>query len=167
MHKAEKIIMVFEYVPTCQVIIDGIVLQFGESRELIRRRLGGTYSEDNLIIHLGGSETDVIHQRRDIYVNLNLSENHFFLGYNNNDLLSEVELHFCDKIKVLHTQFGFEDDLNVIAPELSAYSPIVSQKEGEYFFKELQLVVSDKIQMGGEGHTLGYFYCASDVKHLE
>ncbi|WP_295121507.1 hypothetical protein [uncultured Chitinophaga sp.] len=159
--------MVFEYVSTGRVKIDEIAFEFGDSRERVRAIIGSIYTEDNQTIQIGATEDDIIHQRRDIYSNINSSENYFFLSYDMQDLLSEVEVHFCDSIKVFESQFEFDDDFESVKSKLILYSPVIIRNEGECFFNNLKVVIMSKEQMGGEGTTLGYFYCAADVTHLD
>lgn len=159
--------MILHYLLKNKILIDDVALEFNEARESVRMKLAGSYKADNQIMQIGSSDKQSMYQRRDIYQNLNSTENFFFLSYDKNDLLSELEVHQCDKIKVLDALFDFNDELDSIALELCRYSPINNQSEGEYFFKDLKIVIMDKTQMGGEGSTLGYFYCAADVTHLE
>ena len=159
--------MIIFYLPPKKIFIDGVIIEFNEERKSIRSKLGTDYTEDNQVIQIGNSATDLTYQRRDIFKNLNSTENFFFLGYDENDLLSEVEVHYCDEIKVNDFVFGFNDELDFVASGLNNYSSTKKSGEGEYFFKEIKVSIMDKSQMGGEGSTLGYFYCAEDVTHLE
>lgn len=159
--------MIIHYLPSEAIIIDGVMIKFNESRESVRSKLLGTYKEENQTIQMGASTIEVLHQRRDIYKNFNNTINFFFLGYDEHDFLNEIEVHQCDKITVLDISIYFNDDLNHIALQLETKSPISRKGEGEYFFKDLKISIMDKSQMGGEGNSLGYFYCASDVSHLE
>lgn len=159
--------MIIFYLPPKKISIDGIVIEFNEKRDLIRRKLGANYTEDNQVMQLGDSPMDAIYQRRDIFKNINSTENFFFLGYDKDDLLSEVEIHNCEKIIVNDFVFGFNDELDYVASELAKYSSVRKNGEGEYFFKDIKVSIMDKSQMGEEGSTLGYFYCAEDVTHLE
>lgn len=159
--------MNINYLPPKTILINGIVIEFNEARNLIRKKLGEKYLEDNQVIQLGESPEDIIYQRRDIYESLSSVEDYFFLGYNKNDLLSEVEVHCCEKIMVNDFSFDFNDELTSITAGLNEYSSEKRLAGNEYFFKEIKVVVMDKNQMGGEGSTLGYFYCAEDVTHLE
>lgn len=118
-------------------------------------------------MQISDSPTDLIYQRRDIYKNVNSTENIFFLSYDENDLLNEIEVHNCDKIKVNDFVFDFNDELDFIASGLNNYSLETRKGEGEYFFKDIKVTIMNKNQMGAEGGTLGYFYCAEDVTHLE
>ncbi|MBX2923989.1 MAG: hypothetical protein KF746_17450 [Chitinophagaceae bacterium] len=160
--------MIIFYNPLRKIFIDETALEFGEKRESIRRKLGKKHIVDDQILQIGDSDTDVIYQRRDIYQNLNATKNYFFLGYNENDLLSEVEIHNCDKIKVNDFVFNFNDDLTFIASGLSKYSSVIKYGDGEYLLSDIKVSLLDKSQMGEYGdHHLGYFYCAEDVTHLE
>jgi hypothetical protein len=159
--------MFLHYLPTKEFIIDNVPLQFGAHRELVRAKLGGGHKEQNQIIPLSESVKPLV-QRRDIYDNLNSKGDYFFLNYDENDLLNELEVHRCEKIQVFDFLFDFDDDLDLIALELSKYSPISKRGDGEYFFKDLCISIIDEMHMGGEDKsTISYFYCASDVSHLE
>ena len=159
--------MILHYLLQNRILIDGIAFGFNEERDAVRLKLQGVYTPDDQIIHLGNSETESIYQRRDSYKDFNHTKNLFFLNYDTNDRLSEVEVHFCDQITVVSTLFDFNDNLDYIASIISEHSQKISHSDGEYFFKDLKIVIMDKQKMGGEGITLGYFYCASDVTHLE
>lgn len=149
------------------ISIDGIVINFNEERETIRRKLGNDYREDNQVIALGEDNSDVIYQRRDIFKSLNFTGYYFFLIYNKKDLLNELEVHNCSMLQVNDFKFGFNDELNYVASELAKYSSVRKIDEGEYFFKEIKVSIMDKNKMGGEGSSLGYFYCSEDVSHLD
>lgn len=156
--------MIISYLPPKKIHFGRAILEFDEKRELVRDTLGMNYTENNEVMRVGDVK---IYQRRDVYKNLYSAHNFFFLGYDQSDLLSEIEVHDCAKIKVNGIEFGFDDDLGSIAFQLSHYFSISRQSEGEYFFKEIGVVIMDKNRMGGKGSSLGYFYCALDVTHLE
>lgn len=158
--------MILKYIPSTQIMVDNVILKFGEQRDLIRVRLAMDYKEKNRIIQLDENETNPLHMRRDIYRNHNVLESSFFLNYSQDDLLSEVEVHSCERIEVLDVSFGFDDNLDSVALALSKHSEITILSEGEIFFKDLKMVISDQRKMGGEGDAIGYFYCASDVTHI-
>lgn len=158
--------MIFQYVPTKQIIIDRVVLEFLEQRDLVRKRLGVNYREDNQIIDLG-DDVSPVSQRRDIYQNINDSDNFFFLNYDQNDRLRDIEIHYCNKVRVFDIFFDFEEDIDSVATKLMRYSEYNKQSEGEYLFIDLKIVIVNKDQMGGEGNSIGYVYCSSDITHLE
>jgi hypothetical protein len=157
--------MILKYFPTNKILFDDIALEFNEKRSSVRAKLGISYEEDNQVVPLGDN-TDPIIMRRDIYKGATLAELFFFLDYDKDDLLSEVEVHRCERIDVLSISFNFDDELDVVALALSKYSEISILSEGEIFFKDLKMVICDQRKMGGEGDTIGYFYCAFDVTHI-
>jgi hypothetical protein len=157
--------MILQYFPIDKIVIDGIILKFQEKRQSVREKLAREFEEDDQIIPLSDSET--LYQQRDIYKGESSAENFYFLNYDRNGLLCEVEVHRCDRIEVMGHWFDFNDDLDSIALVLSKNTEISIISEGEYFFKGLKLVLRDRRSTGGEGTTLGYFYCASDITHLD
>jgi len=159
--------MNFEYLPQGIVTIDGVSFKFGDTRELIREKLSELHKEDDKGVSFDDSDTGKkLFQRRDVYQDHKPEMSLFFLGYNKLDLLTEIEIHQCDQIKVINSSFSFDQDLDSIAVDLNNYSIGVKKGKGEYFFKDLGIVILDKEEMGGDGNTLGYFYCSSDVSHL-
>jgi hypothetical protein len=150
-----------------KILINDVIIKFDEGRELVRQELNVECTEVNEVIKVGNSETDWIYQRRDVYKNVNHSENFFFLNYDQSDLLLEIEIHNCNAIIVNDFSFDFETELDFIASGLSAYSAVTQKGDGEYFFSDIKVSVLDKNQMGDDGTTLGYFYCAKDASHLE
>jgi hypothetical protein len=159
--------MIVRYSPTKEFSIDDVSLQFGMHREVVREKLGGGHQEKNKVVSLGDSVEPIV-QRRDIYNKLDSTGDFFFLNYDKDDLLRDLEVHDCEKIQVLDFVFDFNNELDVIASELAKFSPITLKKEGEVFFKGLHISIIDKMRMGGEEDTtLGYFYCSADIKHLD
>jgi hypothetical protein len=159
--------MNFKYIPPDKAFIDEVAVTFKESRDLIRAKLGGKHSPDDQVIESVTPDSEPISLRRDIYEDLQPSGDLFFLNYNEHDQLGEIEVHRCKQIQVFDTSFDFDDKLDLIAGELSKYAAISKSGEGAYFFRDLKISIIDEEHMGGEGGNLGYFYCASDVSHLE
>jgi hypothetical protein len=157
--------MNLEYLPAQGILVNKVLIEFGEPRDMVRSKLDDKHKEDDLQIPFDNSEP--VWQRRDVYTNFETGNNLFFLGYDDSNVLSEVEVHYCDQIKVLDVVFDFNSSLKSIALQLERYADITKQTIGEYFFTDLKLSIIDKSQLGGEGNTLGYFYCSSDVSHLE
>lgn len=153
--------MILECVPLKEIIINGIRLPFGTARELVRAKLGGIYEEQNEVISLGDDFPPII-QRRDVY---NSPNSYFFLNYDQNDNLMELEVHQCKRIKLYDVEFNFTDELDLIVAELSHHAPYVEEDEGSVSFESLKICLMDERQMGGEeSNILSYFYCASSVE---
>ncbi len=159
--------MIFRYLSTNEFVLDNIQLQFGASRESVRAQLGRTFEEQNRVIPLGPMEAPII-QRNDIYDDSASNGDFFSLNYDQNDLLIELEIHHCEKIQVFDFSFSFNDEMDAIATGLSKYAPITRNEDGQCFFKELHISITDEMHMGGEEkNTMSYFYFALDVSHLE
>jgi len=159
--------MTFQYIPTKEFIVDHVRLQFGTHRDIVRVKLGLVYEEQNQFIQINELFAPII-QRRDIYNRRNSTGDYFFLNYDKNDLLRDVEIHWCEKIQVYDFLFDFDCEIDFIAAELSKYSHINKKGDGEYFFKDIHISIIDEMHMGGEEKsTMSYFYCATDVSHLD
>lgn len=158
--------MIFQYVPTREIIVDQVVLAFSEDRKSVRSKLGLEFKEDDQIIDLG-DEVEPLFQRRDIYQGENSFESFFFLNYYKDDKLRDIEVHNCENIKIFDIIFDFKESIDNIAMQLERYSDYYKKGYGEYLFFDLKVVIVNKAQMGGTGNSLGYIYCTSDITHLE
>ncbi|HWZ04594.1 MAG TPA: hypothetical protein VNX40_13345 [Mucilaginibacter sp.] len=154
--------LTISYTPNIGVIINEAHLNWGAQRELVRKLLNSNYQvQDRVYDDIG------ISQKRDIYKDYNGSNNFFFLNYDENNLLFELEVHAGADIMVGGVLLSFEKELSVIINDLQIISPLITKiRDGEYFFRDLQLTVSDQEAMGGEGNALGYFYCSVNTDHL-
>ena len=153
--------MILECVPLKEIIIDKIRLPFGIPRELVRAKLGVTFEEQNEEIQLENAGTPIIH-RRDLYNQLQSNDSYFFLHYNENDCLIELEVHHCKKIKLYNLEFNFMDEAELIASELSHHADLTEEKDGYWHFGDIRVFLMDETQMGEEENgNLGYFCCAA------
>lgn len=150
--------MILECVPLKEIIINGVRLPFGIARNLVRAKLGGIYEEQNEEIFLGDDAPPIL-QRRDVY---NSPNSFFFLNYDQQDQLIELEVHQCKRIKLYDIEFNFTDEMDLIAAELAHHAPYVQEDEGSYSFESLSISMMDERQMGGEeSNILSYFYCSA------
>ena len=159
--------MILDYLPLNNILIDGVSIKFHEHRKIVRDKLGSNCIEDNQTIQVGNSTEDLINVRRDIYKIINNKDCFFILNFDEMELLNEIEVHHCNKIRVNNFEFSFNDELDYIVSGLSKFSYAKALGEGECFFKEIKVSIVNKRQMGGNENTLGYFYFAEDVSHLE
>lgn len=156
-------LMILRFVSISEIYFGNVRLNFGDPRESVRSKLGGSYQEKNQTLSLGDSVAPMI-QRRDIYDTLAGSTgNFFFLNYDENQLLAEIEVHKCEQIQVIDVVFDFESELDGVADRLSKYGQ-VDKIYGGYLFKELHICMEENMEENG---TLKYFYCASDISHFE
>lgn len=140
-------------------------------RQHVRNLLKDKFKSADDVIDLGqynnGDSSRNIIQRRDIYENYRGQENFFFLNFDTNDKLSEIELHHGFVINIEGIDIDFSMDVEKVAELLTSISNDKKQlSEGEYFFEKLKLTIASSNAMGGDGNELAYFYCSKDVSHL-
>ena len=163
--------MILEYQPNKGFIINSVELQWGESRDSVRRKLDFQHQEDDRTIELAqffdGDESQNIKQRRDIYRNSYNTTNSFFLSYDENHKLEQLEVHEGIKIVVGNFILRFDQDIDAY---ISALSEIDSENQelddGNHLFPNLKLTISNSESNGGEGNGLNYFYASVDINHL-
>jgi len=150
------------YLPDQGIILNGKSLLWNTDRGIIRKLLNNSHKAgDDFIAEIN------IYQRRDIYNNYGGQDNFFFLNYDENNNLSEIEIHFGFQIAVSNITFSFDQNIFKIVSllkQVSSFHKIL--REGEYLFVDLKMSISDSESMGGEGNGLSYFYCSKNIDHL-
>ncbi|MEO6731292.1 MAG: hypothetical protein ABIN01_08740 [Ferruginibacter sp.] len=147
------------------------ILLWNTDRQQARTILNEEFKIADNVVDLSqynnGDTSKNIIQRRDIYENYQGQDNFFFLNFDINDKLTEIELHRGFKIKIEGVEINFSMDVEKAAELLSNISGDKKQlSDGEYFFKKLKLTIASSEAMGGDGKELSYFYCSKDVTHL-
>jgi hypothetical protein len=140
-------------------------------RFMIRQILGNCHKTDDKIIDFskyndGKTEFNII-QKRDIYENYNGEQNYFFLNYDEKELLKEIEIHNGIIIIIDTIKLAFETNYKeavLLLKNISKENKKIS--DGEYMFKDLKIVITDGISMGGDSKELSYFYCSKNIDHL-
>lgn len=163
--------MTIEYIPTSGFIIDSFSFNWSDPRELIREKLNQKHKEDDRVIELAkyfdGDVSQNIHQYRDIYENYKAAENYFFLSYDENGLLSEVEIHWGISIKVYDQILIFDTPIQIFLDNLSLYDDTTHEtEEGNYLLPKLKMSIATSEAMGGNGDGLSYFYAGKNIDHL-
>lgn len=159
------------YQPDKSISINNTLLLWNTDRQNVRQLLNETFEiADNLLdlseYHNGDKSQNII-QRRDIYKNYKGQDNFFFLNYDKEDKLRDIEIHHGLEININGANFGFAMDIDKVAELLQNISGDKTQlSDGEYFFKTLKLTIASGEAMGGEGNELSYFYCSKDITHL-
>lgn len=159
------------YKPNKSVSFGDLELLWGIDRQEVREMLNHKFEIADEIIYLSqynnGDISKNIIQRRDIYENYNGQENFFFLNFDIEDKLQEIEIHYGLEININKQNFNFKMDIDKVAELLQNISGDKTQlSNGEYFFKSLKLTIASGEEMGGEGNVLSYFYCSKDITHL-
>ncbi len=163
--------IILTYEPDKSVSFGDTMLLWGANREQVRTLLNDKFDIDDNVADLSqynnGDTSQNIIQRRDIYKNYKRQDSFFFLNFDTNDQLTEVELHYGLDIKIKDVSIDFSMDIENAAKLLDSISNQKEQlSEGEYFYKNLKLTIASSGAMGGDGSELSYFYCSKDVSHL-
>lgn len=159
------------YQPDKGVSLNSIQIDWGFDRLTVRNLLGNTHQESNSIIDLSefhnGSDDYNIAQRRDIYQNYDGLNNYFFLNYNKNDLLNEIEIYDGFTISIENITLSFGADFQEVVLLLKSITNYYKElSDGKYFFKNLKLTIANSDSLGSDGSNLAYFYCSQTVDHL-
>ena len=159
------------YQPGKGVSINNIMLLWGTNRQQVRMLLNGRFEIGDNVVGLSqyntGDTSQNITQRRDIYKNYKGFDNFFFLNFDKNNRLTEVELHHGFNINIKGVSINFSMGIEKVIELLDSVSREKEQlSEGEYFYKTLRLTIASSNAMGGDGGELSYFYCGEDVTHL-
>ena len=160
-----------EYIPGKGVIVDEQIIAWNTDRGAVRALFQWQHTENDSIIELAhffdGDETQNIEQKRDLYSNYGGTKNSFFLSYDTNNRLKEIEIHEGVSIKIDDTTIVFDTNIldNVNSLKIS-HNACHEIEIGNFFFPALKMTIASHESMGGDGLGLGYFYCADDVSHL-
>lgn len=163
--------MKITYVPNIGFQLDSENFNWNDGRDSVRHKLRNQHKDDDRVIEMseffGGDKSHDIEQRRDIYEDVNGEKNYFFLSYDEEDKLSELEINGGIEIFIKEIQLIFEKDINTY---LEAFKKIgekyVETEEGNYLFEDLKMTIANSESMGGEGNGLTYFYGARSIEHL-
>lgn len=159
------------YQPDKSISFGDLLLLWGTDRNQIRQLLNDNFEISNNVIDLSkynnGDTSQNIIQRRDIYRNFQGQDNFFFLNFDNEDKLRDIEIHHGLDININGKVINFSMDIEKVAELLDNISDDKKLlSDGEYFFKDLKLTIASSDAMGGDGKELSYFYCSKDVTHL-
>lgn len=163
--------MKLEYTPSKGFNLLSETFSWDEKRDVIRTKLKNQHIEDDRVIEMAeffdGDTSHDIQQKRDIYEDINNEENYFFLNYDTEGQLIELEVHAGINILIDSIELMFHIDTTLFLKILTAAGKKYQETEdGEFFFKNLKMSISTSETMGGDGNGLGYFYAAKDVSHF-
>ena len=163
--------MKIKYIPNNGFHIDSDKFNWNENRESVRQKIQNQHKTDDRTIEMaeffGGDKSHDIEQRRDIYENIKNEKNYFFLSYDKDDKLSELEIHWGIEISVKEIELIFQKDISKYLKELNQIGEnYLEVEEGNYLFENLKMTIANSESMGGEGKELSYFYSAKNIEHL-
>ena len=163
--------MNLEYLPNQGFIINSIKIEWNLERDSVRKHLENKHKSDDRIIDLAqffdGDKSKNIDQKRDIYKNVYSENDSFFLSYDQNNLLMELEVHsgfdiMMDGVKL---EFGNEI-LDFIKKFENKGFEWTEMESGNYLLPKLKANIANSESLGGDGKGFGYFYGALDISHL-
>lgn len=161
--------MRFTYLPNLGIEIHSEKILWNESRENIRLKLKQSHKDDDMEIDnsdfFDGDTSFNIIQKRDIYQDFENEGNLFFFNYDDENRLSEIELHIGIELTIGNTKIEIGEDINRTIGKLDY--PYTENDEGNYFFNELKLNIANDEYMGGDGNSLSYIYLTKDELESE
>jgi len=162
--------MKIEYIPDKGFRLNSNIFNWEDNRASVRQKLNNQHKEDDRIIEMaqffGGDKSNDIEQRRDIYQNINNTKNYFFLSYDKEDRLNELEIHLGINVQINNVEMEFEKDIQIYIEKLQhiGYEWIELEK-GNYLFEKLKMTIADSESIGGDGNGLSYFYSGFRTKY--
>jgi len=167
-NKSQNII---EYLPDVGFILNSKKVEWNNDRLNVRKQLNLKFKEDDRTIDIaeffGGDESKNIHQKRDVYQNVNSHNDLLFINYDSENKSKELEVHYGYEIKIKDTQFDFTTDLLDLIKKFEKQGIKCTELEkGNFLLSKLKITIADSESMGGDGKKLSYFYCSSDISHL-
>ena len=164
-------VITLTYQPDKSVSIGDLLLLWGSDIHQIRQLLNDNFEISDNVIDMSqynnGDTSQNIIQRRDIYRNFQGHDNFFFVNFDKEDKLRDIEIHHGLDINISGKVINFSMDIEKVVELLDNISDDkMLLSGGEYFFKDLKLTIASSDAMGGDGKELSYFYCSKDVTHL-
>lgn len=162
--------MRLEYIPRVGFVFEGKEVRWRSSRSVVRGNLGGIFEEEDRMVDLSeyfeDGENHTIEQRRDLYHDEEDSYC-FYLNYDEEDLLTELEVHSGLAILVNGHEMQFDSDIYRILESMNdSGNRGIELEEGNYLFQDLKMTIASSAATGGDGNGLTYFYGAENVEHL-
>lgn len=162
--------MKLEYIPKIGFVFDGKEVRWRSSRNVVRENLGREFEEEDRMVDLSeyfeDGESHTIEQRRDFYHDEGDSYC-FYLNYDEEDLLTELEVHSGLTILVNGHEMQFNSDIyRILVLMNDTGNQGIELEEGNYLFQDLKITIASSAATGGEGNGLAYFYGAENIEHL-
>ncbi|RYZ90882.1 MAG: hypothetical protein EOP06_07395 [Proteobacteria bacterium] len=153
--------------------INDVTITWGMPRGKVRELLMKDFKEDNATLDFSEifakTEDDDFDfsQRRDIYSGLVNEGDSIFMLYDDEDRLSEFEVHENISVSISDFRLYSGQPLEEILEWADNEEYGLEQSEpGNYIIPELKITFADFNAMGGNDDGLAYFYASADVSHL-
>ncbi len=99
--------------------------------------------------------------------NMNTDKDMLFLNYDQNNKLTELEVHYGFDVLIDNVRLQFGKEISDFIRQFHKLGIEHSEIEsGDYIFPKLKMTIADNESMGGNGTGLSYFYGTSDISHL-
>ncbi|UTD14791.1 hypothetical protein [Tenacibaculum mesophilum] len=163
--------MTLEILPDKGFKLNSEFFYWSDERKSVRQKLKTHYKEDDRVIEMSqffdGDTNHNIDQKRDIYEDTNGMKNYFFLSFDKDNKLCDLEVHWGIKILIdnIEMEFGKDIDIYLNHLKLKGYD-FKEIEQGNYLFEKLKITIADSESTGGEGNGLSYFYFGQNIKHL-
>ncbi len=145
-------------------------IEWGMSRESVRQRLGMPHKVDDYVFELKkyfpNEDKPPIETWRDIYKNWRGEDNYFFLYYDRDQRLTQLELHWGMPIRIGTVVLNFGEPLDSAVKQLAETGIAHRAIEEGLLFEREKFTLSDGAMIGSDREGLAYFYAAADVSHI-
>lgn len=161
----------YKYLPNKGFILNSVRIKWNDDRDSVREKIGNKHKEDDKTIdvaeYFDGDESVKIHQKRDVYKNLNAINDLLFLHYDKYNKLRELEVHSGFDIMIDNIRLGFGNEISDILKQFQESGvEYLETEKGNYLVPNLKITKVNSESMGGNGTGLSYFYATSEINHL-
>ena len=158
-HKVDRGLQIFE-----------TEILWNMSRQEVRSKLNEKYEEHNQVISVKKflPDSEDIISRKDIYSNFKGSKSWIVFIYNENDQLTEFEMHSGEGVSIKNLNLSFNEHIDVAKKRLKdlKINHIFLFPE-EILIPEFKTLFASAEHMGGDGKKIQYIYCSQKIDHLE
>ncbi|MFL1896689.1 hypothetical protein ACJRPK_13360 [Aquimarina sp. 2-A2] len=163
--------MKIEILPHEGFKLNSDIFRWNDDRKSVRQKLKNQHKEDDKVIEMSeffdGDTSHDIDQKRDVYQDISGTKNYFFLSYDKDNTLSELEVHWGLKVWIDNIELVFEKDINIYLNQLNSKGYDFKEiEQGNYLFEKLKITISDSESSGGDGNGLSYLYSGQSIEHL-
>ena len=156
--------MEIKYIPNLGIEINSEKIFWYDSRHHIRLKFKNSHTVDDFEMDnsalFNGDHSYNIVQKRDVYENFENGTNLFFMNYNEEDALIEIEFHTGITLQIENQKIEIGEEMNSVLQKFN--SQYIEIEEGNFYCRELKLNIADDIFMGGDGKGLSYIYIAKN-----
>lgn len=163
--------MKIEILPNEGFKLNSDIFRWNDDRKSVRHKLKNQHKEDDNVIEMSqffdGDTSHDIDQKRDVYQDLSGMKNYFFLSYDKDNFLNELEIHWGIKVWIDNIELELEKNINIYLNQLNSKGYDFKEiEQGNYLFEKLKITIADSESIGGDGNGLSYLYSGQNIEHL-